>query len=349
MIVPVRERGAALVLVLVFTTAMAAAAVAFLAGRQTDALTLRGQLQSVEADAMLNAALQETVAVLANRTPRQVVPAQLQWTVDNVAVTVRIERERGKVDLNKAPDSLLRALPMALGADEKQATALAAAVQDWRDDDHKSRDGGAEDNDYRSGSSAARGAADRPMANPAELLYLRGIDRSAWAALQPYVTVYTGSAGPEAKVAPAVVRKAMQIARGFARDEPKEDTANQDENQPTGRATGDGASEASRGRATGSAMETSQGSAAARSRFAAASGAEQGGAGGQETESNEDSSASGGGGGEGAQTLLLDVRFSNGYQAAAKAVIVLSDSGAAGPPYIVLSWTPVLRARGEGS
>ena len=44
-----RERGAALVLVLVFTTAMAAAAVAFIAGRHSDALTLRGQLQSVEA------------------------------------------------------------------------------------------------------------------------------------------------------------------------------------------------------------------------------------------------------------------------------------------------------------
>ena len=122
-----RERGAALVLVLVFTTAMAAAAVAFLAGRRTDALTLRGQLQSVEADAMLSAALRETVAVLANRTPRQVIPAQLQWTLDDVAVVVQIERESGKIDLNKAPGSLLRALPMALGADEKRAAALAAA------------------------------------------------------------------------------------------------------------------------------------------------------------------------------------------------------------------------------
>ena len=107
MTVSARERGAALVLVLVFTTAMAAAAVAFLAGRRTDALTLRGQLQSVEADAMLSAALRETVVVLANRTPRQVIPAQLQWTLDDVAVLVQIERESGKIDLNKAPGSLL--------------------------------------------------------------------------------------------------------------------------------------------------------------------------------------------------------------------------------------------------
>ena len=59
---------------LIFTTAMAAAAVAFLAGRQTDALTLRGQLQAVEAQAMLEAALQQTVALLVNRKPRQRVP-----------------------------------------------------------------------------------------------------------------------------------------------------------------------------------------------------------------------------------------------------------------------------------
>ncbi|MGD9510347.1 MAG: hypothetical protein AB7I59_30990 [Geminicoccaceae bacterium] len=349
MTVPVRERGAALVLVLVFTTAMAAAAVAFLAGRQTDALTLRGQLQSVEADAMLNAALQETVAVLANRTPRQIVPPQLQWTVDNVVITVRIERESGKVDLNKAPDSLLRALPMALGADEKRAEALAAAVQDWRDEDQKSRDGGAEDSDYRSGSSAARGSPDRPMANPAELLYLRGIDRGVWAALQPYVTVYSGSASPDAKEAPPAVRKAMQIARGLARDEPKTDAADQ-EGESASPATGDGeAADANRvGHGT---TDSSVGAMAARSRFASTPGQDSSGSASSEVEAATDADAGGGGdgGAESAQTVRLDVRFPNGYEAAAKAVIAMSGTGSEGPPFTVLSWTPVLRAQGEGS
>jgi general secretion pathway protein K len=349
MTVPIRERGAALVLVLVFTTAMAAAAVAFLAGRQTDSLTLRGQLQSVEAEAMLNAALQETVAVLTNRTPRQVIPAQLQWTVDDVAITVRIEHESGKIDINRAPDSLRRALPMALGADEKRAAALAAAVQDWRDDDHKSRDGGAEDSDYRSGSSAARGAADRPMANPAELLYLQGIDRRIWAALQPYVTVYSGSAGPNAKEAPSAVRKAMQIARGLARDEPKDDATTREGSQSA-------VTEADREAAADSRMgqgttDTSLGASAAGSRFASTSDRSEAGMDGSDPGANADADAEGGGdgGGDGAQTLLLDVRFRNGYEAAAKAVIAMSGAGSEGPPYTVLSWTPVLRAQGEGS
>jgi general secretion pathway protein K len=349
MTVPVRERGAALVLVLVFTTAMAAAAVAFLAGRQTDALTLRGQLQSVEADAMLNAALQETVAVLANRTPRQVVPPQLQWTVDNVVITVRIEPESGKVDLNKAPDSLLRALPMALGADEKRAQAVAAAVQDWRDKDQKRRDGGAEDSDYRSGSSVARGSPDRPMANPAELLYLQGIDRSVWAALQPYVTVYSGSASPDAKEASPAVRKAMQIARGLARDEPKTDAGDQEE-QSSDRTAGDSEAVAAN-RVGRSATDSSTGATAARSRFASTPGQDSSGSADRELGASTDSDTGGGGdeGTESATTVRLDVRFPNGYEAAAKAVIAMSGTGSEGPPYTVLSWTPVLRAQGEGS
>ncbi len=48
------------------------------------------------------------------------------------------------------------------------------------------------------------------------------------------------------------------------------------------------------------------------------------------------------------QTVVLEVRFPNGYQAAAKAVIALAGDGGQGPPYMVLDWTPILRG-GAGS
>lgn len=343
-----RERGAALVLVLVFTTAMAAAAVAFLAGRRTDALTLRGQLQAVEAEAMLDAALRETIAVIANKTPRQVVPDRLAWTLGDVTVQVRIDRESGKVDLNRAPASLLRALPMALGAKEDRAQALAAEVQDWRDEDHRLQDGGAEDGEYRSGRTGPSGAADRPMANPAELLYLPGMDRGVWAALRPYVTIYTGASGPDARAASATVRQAMQIARSLARDEPKEATPAGEGGNHTG-----GLSDPSRAGAAGGA--TSQDGQQSGSSGGGQSGL--GGAGGDGSQSDGaasstaggDGGAGGGEGGQGAQTLHLDVRFANGYEAAAEAVVILSSQGSQERPYTVLSWAPVLRAQGEGS
>ena len=66
-------------------------------------------------------------------------------------------------------------------------------------------------------------------------------------------------------------------------------------------------------------------------------------------------SADGSGGGngaateDGARTVLLDVKFANGYEAAAKAVIAQTAGSSEGPPFTVLSWTPVLRALGDAS
>ena len=362
-----RERGAALVITLIFVTAMAAAAVAFLAGRRTDALTLRGQLQAVEAQAMLDAALQQTVVLLANRQPRQIVPAQLNWRFGEVAVQVRFEREAGKIDLNAAEDRMLRALPMALGLDEDRAAALADAVQDWRDDNQLKLELGAEDRDYRGGSSVASGAADRPFANPAELLYLPAVDRTAWALLQPYLTIYSGAGAPDARQAAGPVRQAIEIARGLPQDEPDEglDPAGGDRTDDAAESASAEVSSAEegggelRGRAAVASTLSRRDEEAERDRRLGGGTSigdrERGDAGGAGTatgagdDAGAAGSATGAGDDAGPQTVLLDVRFPNGYEAAAKAVIALAGNGGQGPPFIVLSWTPILRARGGGS
>ena len=41
------------------------------------------------------------------------------------------------------------------------------------------------------------------------------------------------------------------------------------------------------------------------------------------------------------RTVWLDVRFPNGYEAAAKAVIALNANGAGEQPFTVLSWAPI--------
>jgi hypothetical protein len=168
--------------------------------------------------------------------------------------------------------------------------------------------------------------------------------------LQPYVTVYSGSADPDAKEAPSTVRKAMQIARGLARDEPKNEATSQEDGQTSETGTRGNDVGASDSRMQHSSDNANPGGALARSRFT--SDADQGGnsSGGADEGIGTDAEAgSGGENGDGAQTIRLDVRFRNGYEAAAKAVIALSGTGSEGPPYTVLSWTPVLRAQGEGS
>ena len=344
------ERGMALVVALVFTTAMAAAAVAFLAGRQSDALSLRGQLQAIEAQAMLDAALQQTAAVLVNRTERQVVPPVLRWQFGNVGVSVRLESEAGKVDLNKADDAMLRALLQALDVKEDQATALADVIIDWRDDNHLKRARGAEDRDYHAESSAASGAADRPFASPAELRYLPAVDPTLWALLAPLITVYSGEAEPEPRQAQAPVRRALEIARGLA------STRSSDEGGNAGNGTGTG-----RGASVGDPASGGLSGSAAQPSSLSRRDAEQSASGGSGLSRSglSDSTDSGGGAGAGegedtagssrVRTLWLDVRFPNGYEAAAKAVIAVGADGAGEQPFIVLSWTPILRERGNQS
>jgi hypothetical protein len=343
-----RERGAALVITLVFVTAMAAAAVAFLAGRRTDALTLRGQLQAIEAQAMLEAALQQTVTLLANRAPRQQVPPQLSWQFGEVAVRVRFERESGKIDLNAASDPMLRALPLALGLDEVSAATFADVIQDWRDENHLKLEFGAEDSDYASGGAAAGGAADRPFAKPAELRYLPVVDAAVWSMVEPYVTVYSGAAEPSARYAAGPVRQAVRIARGLEADDPDQGEAGDrtGEDGDAGRAASGRPGLDRAGRVGSGPDPGAFGGRLSRARDSRGGGLGTDGAGGAE----EGGGVGAGGEDEtGPQSVLLDVRFPNGYEAAAKAVIALAEGGAGGPPFIVLDWTPILRARGDAS
>ena len=344
------ERGAALVITLVFVTAMAAAAVAFLSGRRTDALTMRGQLQSIEAQAMLDAALQQTVTLLANRQRNQPVPPQLSWQFGDVAVLVRFERESGKVDLNAAPDSMLRALPMALGLDETTAVAFADAVQDWRDENQLRLDSGAEDRDYRNLGSAATGAADRPFANPAELRYLATVDPTVWSLVEPYVTVYSGAAQPRSRDAAGPVREAIKIARGLDADRRDRDEPNRNAD-PDVADDGTAASANAQGERSRTGSGFGRGDTAGRdqslgqNRTSGTGSTVTGeGAAGNAAEGQE-----GGGGAAEVQSVLLDVRFPNGYEAAAKAVIALAAGEAKGPPVMILDWTPILRGRGSTS
>jgi general secretion pathway protein K len=358
------ERGAALVVTLIFTAAMAAAAVAFLAGRRTDALTMRAQVQAVEAQAMLEAALQQTVALLVNRSGRRPIPDELSWSFGGAAVRVRLESEAGKVDLNAAEEPMLRGLPLALGIDEDGAAALAAAILDWRDDNQLRRDGGAEDREYGGADRGTSGAADRPFANPAELRYLLPVDRAAWELMAPFLTVYSGAAEPEPRRARTEVRQAMAIARDLApasADEPEPGASSAEaETEPeTGAARGERATgDARAGGSSLRAGELPAGTGPRSSLSPRESPAERRGGGalgegdaGQAPGENPDGAE----GAIGVQTLLLDVKFPNGYEAAAKAVVGLdgganstsSTNGADQPPFVVLDWTPVVRPRRE--
>lgn len=367
------ERGAALVVTLVFATAMAAAAVAFVGARRSDGLATRAQVQAVEAEAMLQSALQQTAAILANRTGRQIVPPQLAWRFGATEVTVRIEAEAGKVDLNAAEEPLLQGLLLALNLDDERAQAFAQTALDWRDENPTRRTAGAEDRDYDLDANGASGAADRPFAHPAEIRYLPGVDPALWGRLAPLVTVYAGSATPNRTQASATVRRALAIAQGLASDsEAQEDAgagegADAPEEADSGREPGyaDRASATfARGAAGAPGTPRAAGAGArpagAGSRFTQEPGRLAGGGAGtgltrrgtEEAElgeaapGEEEAGEGGAATGTGVQTLYLDVRFPSGYEAAARAVVAFGQEAGRDRPFTVLDWAPILREQG---
>lgn len=103
-----------------------------------------------------------------------------------------ISDEQRKLNLNTATQSMLALLFQRLGEveDDRHCQELAAAVMDWRDEDHAgSISGGFEDATYASLDKPYE-CADRPLRSLEELLLIHGFSRELYQKIQPYVTVY---------------------------------------------------------------------------------------------------------------------------------------------------------------
>jgi general secretion pathway protein K len=102
-----------------------------------------------------------------------------------------IDEER-KLNLNTAPTDLLqRALEQVGQLREDEARTVAESVLDWRDEDHETRDHGAE-NFYYLGLDHGYECKDGPFENLEELLLVRGVTPALYQRLAPLLTVYGG-------------------------------------------------------------------------------------------------------------------------------------------------------------
>jgi general secretion pathway protein K len=122
--------------------------------------------------------------------------AQFEIVIDDIRVLVTLEDEDGKIDLNGAQPELLAALlDVVLQRDPKLAVddslTLSERIADFRDIDNLRRLHGAEDPEYNAEGLAA-GAKDAAFDTVGELTQVLGITTGLAAAVQPYVTVYSG-------------------------------------------------------------------------------------------------------------------------------------------------------------
>jgi general secretion pathway protein K len=146
-----------------------------------------------------------------------------RWRYGDADVEVHMTDESGKVDLNQADAQMLAALiqrvasaepgsmPGGARMDPSQAARLAAAILDWRDPDPLTQPaGGGEDADYAS-AGLPYGAKDAEFESVAELEQVIGFTPPLYARLEPYLTVYSGRARPDAAYAAGPVLDALGL------------------------------------------------------------------------------------------------------------------------------------------
>lgn len=299
---PAGERGMALVIVLWFTAAIAALAVAFGALAHGEALRSRNMVDSITARALLRGALDR--AVLEILRPTQPAPAEgvvLDWRLAGARIGIEIRGESGRVDLNQAEAPLLKALVEGLTRDEAAASRVADAIIDWRDPDSLRQAHGAEDREYRAADRV--GPANAAFVHPAELREVLPVDMALYRRLRPLVTVSTGAARPDLDRAEPLTRQAVLGLKSEGK-------------------------------------EGEQGAAApAEAGLPPAKGGEPPheppGAGGEPPERRIEGVSDP----ASVFALRLDVRLANGYEAHADALVWL-DQGNDGRPYRILDWEP---------
>ncbi|MFC0676917.1 general secretion pathway protein GspK [Lysobacter korlensis] len=208
----IRERGAALLLVLWLIALLTALVGGFALIARTEHLQGQALVRGVVGSTAARAGLEYALTRLAQAdVRRQWRPdgRPYEWRFGIADLEITIIDEDGKVDLNQGDIGLLSALLVATGVEQAQAGRLAAAIADWRDPDLLTQPaGGAEDPDY-SGAGLPYGAKDAEFESIAELEQVLGMTPEIYAALAPHITIYSGRSRPEPAFASAEVLTAL--------------------------------------------------------------------------------------------------------------------------------------------
>ena len=208
---PAKTRGIALVIVLWGLVLLAVIAAAFTTETRTEVTLARNLVENAKAKALAAAGVHAAMLGLHRRE------VEKRWRADGTVysmasgegeVSIVIDDEAGKIDLNAAPDELIQGLLVAVGLADGEAQALTAAIADFRDADDETHLGGAEDAEYRA-AGLAWGPKNKPFEAVEELHQVLGMTRQVYALAAPGLTVHSRSKGVDVTVAPAIVLLAL--------------------------------------------------------------------------------------------------------------------------------------------
>lgn len=195
-IVPARQHGLALVIVIWILTLLTLMAGSFAMTMRRDSSVSSALKSNAEALAQAESGIILAQFMLAQPDQEQ------RWRVDgtvyrlikpNGEIRIRILSESGKVDINSANEAQLAALINWATDDDWLQQQLLNAILDWRDADDDTRTMGAEKRQYRL-AGLAYAPSNGAFQNLEELQLVLGMNEAIFSVIEPFITVYSGLA-----------------------------------------------------------------------------------------------------------------------------------------------------------
>lgn len=191
------QRGIALIMVLWAIALLTVIAASYAFETRTEAQLSINLVEKAKAEAAADAGVHRAIADLLQTRDSVFKNSREQRSLrfEDADLRIAVISEHGLIDLNAAPDALIRqaagralnALPSTEGV---TADSIADSILDWRDADKTKRPAGAEDSDYRA-AERPYGAADQAFISVSELSLILGIPLDLYRELRKYFTVHT--------------------------------------------------------------------------------------------------------------------------------------------------------------
>jgi general secretion pathway protein K len=204
--------GIALILVLWLTVLLTVIGGSFAYGMRNEALAARNTLSLAQARSIADGAIYRTVFELMR--PKTLADGWSAdgtihaWDEDGSRVTVNALDESGKIDLNTAPDGLLKGLlQTAAELDSDTAGRFVDVIEDWKDADDLRRPNGAEAPDYEAAGLSYK-PANAPFEAVAELQRVLGMTPAVYGRIADSLTVHSRMAG----INPAFASRTVLLA-----------------------------------------------------------------------------------------------------------------------------------------
>lgn len=207
-----RQRGLALIIVLWMVTLLSVIASSFAYSMRSDLLLARNLLLSSQAQALADAGVERALYELAKpETDLRRWKAdglRREFELGGAKIAVTVTDESGKIDLNSAQDTLLKAALASCGLNEEQVSTVMDAILDWRDPDSLKRSRGAEEDEYRAAGKKFR-PSNSPFEMPEEIQHVIGVTPELYAKIAGMLTVYSKSPGINPALAPREVLRVI--------------------------------------------------------------------------------------------------------------------------------------------